>query len=163
MNCFCIYTFKLCTRRALTLPCTRSCFSATSGERCDSGSSRPGVYRLAAERRLSWKPPGAFQRGGGRWETLSPHHGQTPGAATRSVWHRLHQVMLVYEAFFLSGLQSFYFLLLLAYFIACCIYVQPLYQALRKGGPMHKVLKVLTTALALQGCSALCNYVHLAR
>uniref|UniRef100_A0AAQ6AI75 GPR180/TMEM145 transmembrane domain-containing protein n=1 Tax=Amphiprion ocellaris TaxID=80972 RepID=A0AAQ6AI75_AMPOC len=60
-------------------------------------------------------------------------------------------------------LHSFYFLLLLAYFIACCIYVQPLYQALRKGGPMHTVLKVLTTALALQGCSALCNYIHLAR
>lgn len=63
----------------------------------------------------------------------------------------------------LPGLQSFYFLLLLAYFIACCIYIQPLYQALRKGGPMHTVLKVLTTALALQGCSALCNYIHLAR
>uniref|UniRef100_A0AAQ5Z3X3 GPR180/TMEM145 transmembrane domain-containing protein n=1 Tax=Amphiprion ocellaris TaxID=80972 RepID=A0AAQ5Z3X3_AMPOC len=62
-----------------------------------------------------------------------------------------------------AGLHSFYFLLLLAYFIACCIYVQPLYQALRKGGPMHTVLKVLTTALALQGCSALCNYIHLAR
>ncbi|XP_008290620.1 integral membrane protein GPR180 isoform X2 [Stegastes partitus] len=62
-----------------------------------------------------------------------------------------------------AGLHSFYFLLLLAYFIAGCIYVQPLYQALRKGGPMHTVLKVLTTALALQGCSALCNYIHLAR
>ncbi|XP_028255352.1 integral membrane protein GPR180 [Parambassis ranga] len=62
-----------------------------------------------------------------------------------------------------AGLHSFYFLLLLAYFIACCIYIQPLYQALRKGGPMHTVLKVLTTALTLQGCSALCNYVHLAR
>lgn len=62
-----------------------------------------------------------------------------------------------------SGLQTFYFLLLLAYFIACCIYVQPLYQALRKGGPMHTVLKVLTMALTLQGCSALCNYIHLAR
>ncbi|XP_044200711.1 integral membrane protein GPR180 isoform X1 [Thunnus albacares] len=62
-----------------------------------------------------------------------------------------------------AGLHSFYFLLLLAYFIACCIYIQPLYQALRKGGPMHTVLKVLTTALALQCCSALCNYIHLAR
>lgn len=64
---------------------------------------------------------------------------------------------------FPPGLHSFYFLLLLAYFIACCIYIQPLIQALRKGGPMHTVLKVLTTALALQGCSALCNYIHLAR
>ncbi|MED6242841.1 hypothetical protein ATANTOWER_010533 [Ataeniobius toweri] len=62
-----------------------------------------------------------------------------------------------------AGLHSFYFLLLLAYFIACCIYIQPLYQALKKGGPMHTVLKVLTMALALQGCSALCNYIHLAR
>lgn len=61
------------------------------------------------------------------------------------------------------GLQSFYFLLLLAYFVACCVYAQPLYQALKKGGPMHTVLRVLTTVLALQGCSALCNYIHLAR
>ncbi|XP_076021940.1 integral membrane protein GPR180 isoform X2 [Genypterus blacodes] len=62
-----------------------------------------------------------------------------------------------------TGLHSFYFLLLLAYFIASCIYIQPLSQALRKGGPMHTVLRVLTVALALQGCSALCNYIHLAR
>ncbi|KAG7502624.1 integral membrane protein GPR180 [Solea senegalensis] len=62
-----------------------------------------------------------------------------------------------------AGLQSFYFLLLLAYFIACCIYIQPLHQALKKGGPMHTVFKVLTTALALQGVSALCNYIHLTR
>uniref|UniRef100_A0A8C6V384 G protein-coupled receptor 180 n=1 Tax=Neogobius melanostomus TaxID=47308 RepID=A0A8C6V384_9GOBI len=62
-----------------------------------------------------------------------------------------------------AGLHSFYFVLLLAYFVASCIYVQPLYQALRKGGPMHTVLRVLTVALGLQGMSALCNYVHLAR
>ncbi|XP_029304622.1 integral membrane protein GPR180 [Cottoperca gobio] len=62
-----------------------------------------------------------------------------------------------------AGLHTFYFLLLLAYFIACCIYFQPLYQALRKGGPMHTILKVLTMVLALQGCSALCNFIHLAR
>ncbi|XP_067116899.1 integral membrane protein GPR180 [Osmerus mordax] len=62
-----------------------------------------------------------------------------------------------------AGLHSFYFLLILAYFLASCIYVQPLWHALRKGGPMHTVLKVLSIALALQGVSALCNYVHLAR
>ncbi|XP_037332580.2 integral membrane protein GPR180 [Pungitius pungitius] len=62
-----------------------------------------------------------------------------------------------------AGLHGFYFLLLLAYFVACCIYSRPLWQALRKGGPMHTVLRVLTTALALQGFSALCNYIHLAR
>lgn len=62
-----------------------------------------------------------------------------------------------------AGLYSFYFLLILAYFVASCIYVQPLWQALRKGGPMHKVLKVLSTALTLQGVSALFNYIHLAR
>ncbi|XP_074520998.1 integral membrane protein GPR180 [Halichoeres trimaculatus] len=62
-----------------------------------------------------------------------------------------------------AGLISFYFLLLLSYFIAGCIYIQPLFHALRKGGPMHTALKVLTTALILQGCSALCNYIHLAR
>ncbi|XP_029986270.1 integral membrane protein GPR180 isoform X2 [Sphaeramia orbicularis] len=62
-----------------------------------------------------------------------------------------------------AGLLRFYFLLLLAYFITSCVYAQPLYQALRKVGPMHTVLKVLTTALVLQGCSALCNYIHLDR
>ncbi|XP_008322894.1 integral membrane protein GPR180 isoform X1 [Cynoglossus semilaevis] len=62
-----------------------------------------------------------------------------------------------------AGLYSFYFLLLLAYFIACCIYIQPLHHALKKGGPMHTVFKVLTAALALQGVSALCNYIHLSR
>lgn len=61
------------------------------------------------------------------------------------------------------GLHGFYFLLLLAYFIACCVYVRPLLQALRKGGPFHTVLRVLTAALALQGFSALCNYIHLSR
>ncbi|XP_077575479.1 integral membrane protein GPR180 [Stigmatopora nigra] len=62
-----------------------------------------------------------------------------------------------------AGLHTFYFLLLLAYFVASCIYVKPLYQALKKGGPMHTALKVLTSSMALQGCSALCNYVHMAR
>ncbi|XP_037121153.1 integral membrane protein GPR180 [Syngnathus acus] len=62
-----------------------------------------------------------------------------------------------------AGLHTFYFLLLLAYFVASCIYIKPLYQALRKGGPMHTVLKVLTASLALHGCSALCKYIHMAR
>uniref|UniRef100_A0A8C7NKW4 Intimal thickness related receptor IRP domain-containing protein n=1 Tax=Oncorhynchus mykiss TaxID=8022 RepID=A0A8C7NKW4_ONCMY len=62
-----------------------------------------------------------------------------------------------------GGLHSFYCLLILAYFVASCIYIQPLWMALRKGGPMQTVLKVLSTALALQGISALFNYIHLAR
>ncbi|KAK2889693.1 hypothetical protein QQF64_028071 [Cirrhinus molitorella] len=62
-----------------------------------------------------------------------------------------------------AGLHSFYFLLILAYFVASCIYVQPLWQALNKGGPMHTVLKVLSTALLLQGTSVLLNYIHMAR
>ncbi|KAJ3582027.1 hypothetical protein NHX12_015966 [Muraenolepis orangiensis] len=62
-----------------------------------------------------------------------------------------------------AGLHSFYCLLLLAYFVAGCVYVQPLFQALRKGGPMLTALQVLSAALALQGGSALCNYIHLAR
>ncbi|XP_063068385.1 integral membrane protein GPR180 [Engraulis encrasicolus] len=61
-----------------------------------------------------------------------------------------------------AGLHSFYFLLILAYFIASCIYMQPLWQALYKGGPMHTVLKVLTIALLLQGVSVLFNYIHMA-
>lgn len=51
----------------------------------------------------------------------------------------------------------------MAYFVASCIYVQPLWQALSKGGPMHTVLKVLTSALLLQGTSVLLNYIHMAR
>ncbi|XP_036401867.1 integral membrane protein GPR180-like [Megalops cyprinoides] len=62
-----------------------------------------------------------------------------------------------------AGLHSFYFLLILAYFVAACIYGQPLWQALHKGGPMHTVLKVLSSALLLQAGSALFNYIHLAR
>ncbi|KAI4886649.1 hypothetical protein NFI96_012769 [Prochilodus magdalenae] len=62
-----------------------------------------------------------------------------------------------------AGLHSFYFMMILAYFVASCIYVQPLWQALNKGGPMHTVLKVLSTALLLQGLSVLFNYIHMAR
>lgn len=62
-----------------------------------------------------------------------------------------------------SGLHSFFFLLILAYFVASCIYMQPLWQALYKGGPMHTVLKVLSTALFLQGLSVLLNYIHMAK
>lgn len=63
----------------------------------------------------------------------------------------------------LPGLHSFYFLLILTYFVAVCICAQPLWQALHKGGPMHTVLKVLSTALLLQVGSALLNYIHMAR
>ncbi|KAJ8338546.1 hypothetical protein SKAU_G00375120 [Synaphobranchus kaupii] len=62
-----------------------------------------------------------------------------------------------------AGLHNFYFLLILAYFVAACIYIRPLRQALHKGGPMHTVLKVLSTALLLQCGSSLFNYIHLAR
>uniref|UniRef100_A0A672PX69 G protein-coupled receptor 180 n=1 Tax=Sinocyclocheilus grahami TaxID=75366 RepID=A0A672PX69_SINGR len=62
-----------------------------------------------------------------------------------------------------SSLHSFYFILILAYFVASCIYIQPLWQALSKAGPMHTVLKVLSTALLLQGTSVLLNYIHTAR
>ncbi|XP_027711486.1 integral membrane protein GPR180 [Vombatus ursinus] len=59
-----------------------------------------------------------------------------------------------------SGLHEFFFLLVLVYFVAACIYAQSLWQAIKKGGPMHMVLKVLTTALFLQAGSALTNYLH---
>ncbi|XP_049634663.1 integral membrane protein GPR180 [Suncus etruscus] len=62
-----------------------------------------------------------------------------------------------------SGLHEFFFLLVLVYFVIACIYAQSLWQAIRKGGPMHGILKVLTTALLLQACSALANYVHFSR
>ncbi|XP_060775104.1 integral membrane protein GPR180 isoform X2 [Neoarius graeffei] len=62
-----------------------------------------------------------------------------------------------------AGLHSFFFLLILAYFVASCIYMQPLWQALYKGGPMHTVLKVLSAALFLQGLSVILNYIHMAK
>ncbi|KAG1930187.1 integral membrane protein GPR180 [Pimephales promelas] len=62
-----------------------------------------------------------------------------------------------------AGLHSFYSLLMVAYFVASCIYAPPLWQALRKGGPMLTVLKVLTAALMLQGASVLLNFIHMSR
>ncbi|MBN3295385.1 GP180 protein, partial [Amia calva] len=62
-----------------------------------------------------------------------------------------------------AGLHNFYFLLILAYFVATCIYAQPLWQTIHKGGPMHTILKVLSSALLLQAGSALFNYIHMAR
>ncbi|XP_052046622.1 integral membrane protein GPR180 isoform X3 [Apodemus sylvaticus] len=62
-----------------------------------------------------------------------------------------------------SGLHEFFFLLVLVYFVTACIYAQSLWQAMRKGGPMHTILKVLTTALLLQAASALANYTHFSR
>ncbi|KAM5289302.1 integral membrane protein GPR180 [Ctenodactylus gundi] len=62
-----------------------------------------------------------------------------------------------------SGLQEFFFLLVLVYFVIACIYAQSLWQAINKGGPMHMILKVLTTALLLQAGSALANYIHFSR
>ncbi|KAG8515805.1 Integral membrane protein GPR180 [Galemys pyrenaicus] len=59
-----------------------------------------------------------------------------------------------------SGLHEFFFLLVLVYFVISCIYAQSLWQAIKKGGPMHMILKVLTTALLLQAGSALANYIH---
>ncbi|XP_012878470.1 PREDICTED: integral membrane protein GPR180 isoform X2 [Dipodomys ordii] len=51
----------------------------------------------------------------------------------------------------------------LVYFVVACIYAQSLWQAIKKGGPMHMILKVLTTALLLQAGSALANYIHFSR
>uniref|UniRef100_A0A8C5LYE3 G protein-coupled receptor 180 n=1 Tax=Leptobrachium leishanense TaxID=445787 RepID=A0A8C5LYE3_9ANUR len=62
-----------------------------------------------------------------------------------------------------SGLHEFYFLLVLVYFVAACIYIQALWQTIKKGGPMHTVLKVLSIALVLQAVSALANYLHFSR
>lgn len=65
--------------------------------------------------------------------------------------------------FFPTGLHEFFFLLVLAYFITACIYAQSLWQTIRKHGPMHGVLKVLTIALLLQAGSAFANYLHFSR
>ncbi|XP_069495869.1 integral membrane protein GPR180 [Ambystoma mexicanum] len=62
-----------------------------------------------------------------------------------------------------SGLHEFFFLMVLAYFVTACIYVQSLWNSVKKGGPMHTVLKVLSTALLLQAGSTLANYLHFYR
>ncbi|XP_053563818.1 integral membrane protein GPR180 isoform X2 [Bombina bombina] len=62
-----------------------------------------------------------------------------------------------------SGLHEFFFLLVLVYFVASCIYVQALWQTIKKGGPMHTVLKVLSSVLLLQALSAFANYLHFSR
>ncbi|XP_054830994.1 integral membrane protein GPR180 isoform X2 [Eublepharis macularius] len=62
-----------------------------------------------------------------------------------------------------AGLHEFFFLLVLAYFVAACIYAQSLWQTINKGGPMHTVLKVLSTVLLLQVASAFANYLHFSR
>ncbi|XP_030057239.1 integral membrane protein GPR180 [Microcaecilia unicolor] len=62
-----------------------------------------------------------------------------------------------------SGLHEFFFLLVLAYFVVACIYVQALWQTVKKGGPMHTVLKVLSTTLVFQAGSAFANYLHFSR
>lgn len=155
------------------------CVSCVSSGRCsDSFTCWSQFYCFAVQRRLSWKSSGALQCRGVRSDIP-----RTPSVIFCSISLYSEHFLIVFNGeaisqchvaldvssltvfFFLScsGLHSFYFLLLLASFIACCIYIQPLYQALRKGGPMHTVLKVLTTALALQGFSALCNYIHMAR
>ncbi|KAJ7319895.1 hypothetical protein JRQ81_019406 [Phrynocephalus forsythii] len=59
-----------------------------------------------------------------------------------------------------SGLHEFFFLLVLAYFITACIYAQSLWQTIQKRGPMHTVLKVLSSVLLLQAASAFANYLH---
>ncbi|XP_055465697.1 integral membrane protein GPR180 isoform X2 [Psammomys obesus] len=51
----------------------------------------------------------------------------------------------------------------LVYFVTACVYAQSLWQAIKKGGPMRTILKVLTTALLLQAASALANYIHFSR
>nr|XP_033804634.1 integral membrane protein GPR180 isoform X2 [Geotrypetes seraphini] len=62
-----------------------------------------------------------------------------------------------------SGLHEFFFLLVLAYFVVACIYVQALWQTVKKGGPMRTVLKFLSTTLIFQAGSALANYLHFYR
>ncbi|XP_029460602.1 integral membrane protein GPR180 [Rhinatrema bivittatum] len=62
-----------------------------------------------------------------------------------------------------SGLHEFFFLLVLAYFVVACIYIQALWQTIKKGGPMRTVLKVLSTALLFQAVSAFANYLHFSR
>uniref|UniRef100_A0A8D0H3T7 G protein-coupled receptor 180 n=1 Tax=Sphenodon punctatus TaxID=8508 RepID=A0A8D0H3T7_SPHPU len=62
-----------------------------------------------------------------------------------------------------SGLHEFFFLLVLAYFVTACIYAQSLWQTIKSGGPMHTVLKVLSTALLQQAGSAFANYLHFSR
>ncbi|XP_033637402.1 integral membrane protein GPR180-like [Asterias rubens] len=60
-----------------------------------------------------------------------------------------------------TGLLGFYEILTLLYFIVGCIWAPRLYENLRKRGPMHDVLVMLTTVLCLQAVGSLCMFIHL--
>ncbi|XP_055492790.1 integral membrane protein GPR180 isoform X2 [Leucoraja erinacea] len=85
------------------------------------------------------------------------------------VWLKLQEkikevnCLLKFSDAHVTRLHEFYFLLVLAYFLVACIYAQPIWQSIKKGGPINTILKVLSVGLFLQASAALTNYMHLSR
>ncbi|XP_071491168.1 integral membrane protein GPR180-like [Diadema antillarum] len=61
------------------------------------------------------------------------------------------------------GLLTFYEGLTFVYFVVGCICAPKLYDTLKKRGPMHEVLGMLTTVLAFQGLGTCSMMLHLYR
>ncbi|KAJ8030977.1 hypothetical protein HOLleu_27549 [Holothuria leucospilota] len=60
-----------------------------------------------------------------------------------------------------TGLLGFYEILAFLYFVIGCMCAPSLLETLKKQGPMHDVLSMLTKVLCLQAFGALCMFIHL--
>ncbi|XP_066169536.1 integral membrane protein GPR180 isoform X2 [Sylvia atricapilla] len=152
-------------------------FSAAAGCCCWGpavGKTLRGGFASAAARREPWRPVAHFQFHGDH-AVLCVRIKNIAVAVAKAArlhlfqaqeWQKLensgqdHSCTEKFSKAQLTRLHEFFFLLVLAYFITACIYAQSLWQTIRKRGPMHGVLKVLTIALLLQAGSAFANYLH---
>ncbi|XP_077988023.1 integral membrane protein GPR180-like [Glandiceps talaboti] len=60
-----------------------------------------------------------------------------------------------------TGLLAFYQIIVILYFVLICIFSSEIYHTIIKGGPMHLVLKLLSTATALQCLGIFLMFFHL--
>ncbi|XP_039912417.1 integral membrane protein GPR180 isoform X2 [Hirundo rustica] len=152
-------------------------FSAAAGCCCwgpAAGKTLQGSFASAAARREPWRPVARFQFHGDH-AVLCVRIKNIAVAVAKAArlhlfqaqeWQKLessvqdHSCAEKFSKAQLTRLHEFFFLLVLAYFITACIYAQSLWQTIRKRGPMHGVLKLLTIALLLQAGSAFANYMH---
>ncbi|XP_041482668.1 integral membrane protein GPR180-like [Lytechinus variegatus] len=62
-----------------------------------------------------------------------------------------------------KGLLTYYELLTFVYFVLGCICAPKVYETLKKGGPMHEVMSMLTSVLCFQALGAFSMFLHLYR
>nr|XP_006824707.1 PREDICTED: integral membrane protein GPR180-like [Saccoglossus kowalevskii] len=60
-----------------------------------------------------------------------------------------------------SGLLEFYQIFVILYFVLLCIFASEIYLTISKRGPMYLVLKMLSTAMALEVVEIICMFLHL--